>query len=258
MHSTLNSILGDWSLFGIVTKALWLAQLGLIVHALRTGRPYWWIWILFIAPAIGGIAYVLVELLPEMRSSGGGATFSWKPRAWRIRELRSALEETDTVKLRLTLAAELLAIEKPEDARTVAEECLHGVFRDDPHTLAAVARYRLEAGKFAEALAALDLVKIKADRMLGLTVTLLRGRALVMLARHAEAQTALREIAGIYIGEEPRYFLAVSLGQSGSVAEARSLWEEIRRRFRRAGRGWRRSEKRWFKLAGERLKETKV
>lgn len=260
MPSTFHSIFADWSAFGIVTKLLWLAQLGLIVHVLKTGRPYWWVWILFIAPAIGGIAYFLIELLPDLRTpgGGGGASFSWKPRAWRIRELRAALEDTDTVKLRLALAAELLAAGSPEEARLAAEESLHGVFRDDPHTLAAVARYRLEAGKSAEALAALDQIKIKADRMLGLTVTLLRGRALVAAGRHAEAQAALRDIVATYIGEEPRYFLAVSLQQSGSVAEARTLWEEIRKRFRRAGRGWRRSEKRWFKLSSERLDETKV
>lgn len=254
----LNSILHDWSFFGVVTKLTWLAQLGLIVHVLKTGRPYYWVWILFIAPAIGGIAYVLVELLPELRAPGGGASFSWRPRAWRIRTLRENLEDTDTVKLRLALAAELLAAGQPDEARTVAEESLHGVFRDDPHTLAAVARYRLEAGKFDDALAALDQIKIKADRMLALTVTLLRGRTLVMLGRHPEAQTALREIVATYIGEEPRYYLALSLAQSGSVAEARALWEEIRKRFRRAGRGWRRSEKRWFKLSSERLDETKV
>ncbi len=254
----LNSILHDWSFFGVVTKLTWLAQLGLIVHVLKTGRPYYWVWILFIAPALGGIAYVLVELLPEFRAPGGGAAFSWRPRAWRLRALRATLEDTDTVKIRLALAAELLAAGQPAEARTVAEESLHGVFRDDPHTLAAVARYRLEAGQFDGALAALAQIKIKADRMLALTVTLLRGRALVMLGRHPEAQVALREIVATYIGEEPRYYLALSLSQSGSVAEARALWEEIRKRFRRAGRGWRRSEKRWFKLSSERLGETKV
>lgn len=253
-----DSIFDDWSPFGLVAKLLWIAQLGLIVHVLKTGRPYYWIWILFVAPAIGGIAYFLVELLPELRAPGAGATFSWKPRAWRIRELRAELEDTATVKLRLALSAELLAAGQPDEASAVAEECLQGVFRDDPHTLAAVARYRLEAGKFHEALAALDQIKIKADRMLALTVTLLRGRALLMAGRHPAAQAAFREIIATYIGEEPRYYLAVSLQQSGSLPEARALWEEIRLRFRRAGRAWRRTEKRWFKLSSERLKETKV
>jgi len=254
----LHSLLHDWTLFGLVAKLTWLAQLGLIIHVVKTGRPYWWIMILLIAPALGALAYFFVELLPALRAPGGGTAFSWKPRAWRIRDLHTALAETDTVKLRLALATELLDAGQPAAARTVAEAALQGVFRDDPHTLAAVARYRLEAGDPAAALTALDRITIKADRMLALTVALLRGRALVLTGRHPAAQTALREIVGTYIGEEPRYYLALSLHQSGSIAEARLLWEEIRKRFRRAGRGWRRSEKRWFKLSTERLRESSV
>ena len=255
MHTLLASFLGDWSPFAVIAKLLWLVQLGMIVHVLKTGRPYWWVWILFAAPAIGGLAYALVELLPDLHASG--PTFSWKPRAWRIRELRAELEESDTVKLRLALAAELLAAQNPDEACATAEECLRGVFREDPHTLAAVACYRLEAGKASEALAGLENIKLEADRLLAANVAVLRGRALVEMGRHAEAQAALRSANGFFIGDEPRYFLAVSLQQSGSTAEARELWLDIQKRFRRASRGWRRSEKKWFKLSGERLAETK-
>jgi hypothetical protein len=251
----IESILSDWSLFGVIAKFFWLVQLALIIHVLKTGRPYWWIWILLIAPGIGGLAYFLIEVLSDVSANSGGFTL-WKPRAWRIRELRAELEESDTVKLRLRLAGELLAGGDAAEACAVAGECLNGAFRDDPHTLASVARFRLEAGKFAEALAALDRVKVEADRMLGNEVAFLRGWALVQAGRHAEAQPILRPIESVLLGEQPRYFLALSLAQSGNRAEARAIWEDIRKRFRRAGRGWRRAEQRWFKLAGERLKET--
>jgi hypothetical protein len=79
----------------------------------------------------------------------------------------------------------------------------------------------------------------------------------VHAGKHDEAQTVLRPITATYVGEEPRYYLALSLKESGAVTEARELWTDIRKRFRRAGRGWRRTEKRWFKFAGERLKELK-
>jgi hypothetical protein len=246
--------IADGSVLSTLTSFLWIAQLALMVHVFRTGRPYWWFLVLLVAPGIGALVYVLVEILPEMRGSRLGV--GWKPRAWRIRELRRELEETETVKLRLALAEELLAAEQTEEACAVAEAALQGVFREDPHTLAAVAHHRLECGRVAEALEAIDKINIKADRMLAQDVALLRGRALLLSGRHEEAQTALRSIVGTYVGEEPRYFLGVSLQQSGATEEARALWHDIRKRFRRAGRGWRRTEKRWFKLAGERLKET--
>lgn len=256
MNPALESVLTDWSPLATITRLLWILQLALVIHVFRTGRPYWWFWILLSAPVIGGIAYLLIEVLPEARSSGGG-TFLRKPRAWRIRELQAELEETDTVKLRLALATELLAARRPAEACAVAEESLRGAFHDDPHTLAGVARVRLEAGKFQEALTALDKIKVEADRMLGQEVLFLRGWALVQAGQHAEAQSLLRANESVLLGEQPRYFLACSLRQSGAVTEARAVWEDIRKRFRKAGRGWRRSERRWFKLATEQLKETK-
>src|SRR5437868_15336987 len=104
----ISSFIHDWSPVAIGAKLVWLVQPGLIVHVLKTGRPYWWFWILFSAPVLGGIAYALVELAPDLRT-GGGPSISWKPRSWRIRDLRGELEESDTGKLRLCLAAELLA-----------------------------------------------------------------------------------------------------------------------------------------------------
>jgi hypothetical protein len=251
----IESILSDWSVFGIIAKLVWLVQLGLIIHVFKTGRPYFWFWVLLVAPVIGGIAYVLIELLPNLQSPGNSFTL-WKPRAWRIRALRAELEESDTVKLRLCLANELLAGGKAPEACAVAEECLNGAFRDDPHTLARVARFRLEAGKYHDALVALDQVRVEADRMLGNEVAFLRGWAFVQAGRQTEAQPILRTLESVLLGEQPRYFLAVSLEQSGNRTEARAIWEDIRKRFRRAGRGWRRAEQRWFKLAGERLKQT--
>ncbi|HWA28739.1 MAG TPA: hypothetical protein VG734_24020 [Lacunisphaera sp.] len=250
----IDTLLADWSPIAVVTKLVWLVQFALVIHVFKTGRPYWWFWILLAAPVVGGLAYIFIELLPETQANGGFVL--WKPRAWRIRELEAELEETDTVKLRLRLAAELLAAGKSAEACAVAEPSLAGAFRDDPHTLANVARYRLEAGKFTEALAALDKVKIEADRMLGTEVAFLRGWALVLAGRHAEAQPILRSIDSVLLGEQPRYFLALSLDQSGARPDARAIWQDIRKRFRRASPTWRRAEKRWFKLAGERLKES--
>src|SRR3954469_2991119 len=120
----LDSFIHDWSPVAIGAKLLWVGQLVLIVHALKTGRPYWWFWILFSAPVIGGIAYVLIELAPEWR--GSAPSMNWKPRRWRIRDLREELEETDTVKVRLTLAEQLLADGQAEEACQIAEEGLRG------------------------------------------------------------------------------------------------------------------------------------
>ena len=72
-----------------------------------------------------------------------------------------------------------------------------------------------------------------------------------------EAQEFLHEAEAGHTGDEPRYFRALALQQLGRTAEARVIWEELRRHFRRAGRAWARTERKWFDLAGERLRETR-
>jgi hypothetical protein len=207
------------------------------------------------APAIGGLAYLILELLPDWRVSRGNM---WKPRALRIRKLREDLEETDIVKTRLTLADELLAAGETADALTIAEAALAGVFKDDPHTLASVARIRIEAGKSREALDALSRINTKNDKMLDLDVTVMRGRALFATGKHHEAQELMESVQTRYSGEEPRYFLALSLKATGQKAEAQHLLEDIVKKFRRVGRGWRRSERHWFRLASAELKTLKA
>ncbi|MEO5959731.1 MAG: hypothetical protein ABIZ49_07685 [Opitutaceae bacterium] len=242
---------GPWA---TAAKFLWLLQLAFIVHVYRTGRPYWWIYVLFAAPAIGGLAYFFLELLPEWTSNRGGF---WTPRSLRIRRLKAELEESDIVKTRLTLAEELLAAGEAEEASEIAEASLAGVFKDDPHTLVAVARFRLEANKAQEALDALSRANTNHDRMLELKATVLRGRALYELSRHEEAQIEMRTAQARYSGEEPRYFLALSLKATGRADEARELLEDIVKKFRRASRAWRRSERHWFRLAAGNLKAMK-
>ena len=241
-------------LSGPIASGIWILQIAMIIHVVRTGRPYWWIWVLFLLPSgLGAIVYLAVEVLPNLSRGHGGS--GWKPRSFRIRDLRRDLEDTDIVKTRFALAEELLASGKAEEARLVAEASLQGVFKDDPHTLATVAHFRLEAGKPKEALLALERVNTERDRMLDLRAAVLRGRALVATGQQSEAQILLRSLLSRHQGEEVRYFLALSLQQSKQPDEAKAIFEDIRKKFRRAGRGWRRMERHWFDEAGARLKE---
>ena len=43
-----------------------VVQILLIVHVLRTGRPFFWIFVLIFLPGIGALIYVAVEILPEL------------------------------------------------------------------------------------------------------------------------------------------------------------------------------------------------
>ena len=54
--------------YPILSFMLMAVNLYFIVHAIKTGRPYYWIWIIFVMPVLGAAAYFLVEMRPNIRS----------------------------------------------------------------------------------------------------------------------------------------------------------------------------------------------
>lgn len=53
----------------LISILIWLIQLALIIHVLKTGRSRYWIMALLFMPMIGGIAYLMIEILPEFSGS---------------------------------------------------------------------------------------------------------------------------------------------------------------------------------------------
>jgi hypothetical protein len=242
-----------------VTQVIWVIQLALLIHMYRTGRPYWWTWVLLGAPVIGGLAYFIVEIAPELRAPRGRSFFySLKPRKWRIADLRTAVEEGDSVDNRLALAEELYNGGLKQEAHDVATECLKGVFSNDPHTLVDVARYKIGIKRYDEALGLLDRVDTKADRMLALEVALLRGDSTLALGRNEEAEHFYRSVEGKYVGDAPRFGIASVMEKTGRRDQAEAIWKDIRVHYRKASPAWRRSEKKWYKLATAKLGEQKA
>lgn len=236
-----------------IAPLFWILQFGLIIHVYRTGRPYYWILILFMAPLIGGLAYILIELAPGFRSPRG-LWFSIKPRRWRIADLRNELEETNTVHNRGRLAEELFKAGEKAEASEIANECLSGVFKNDPHLLVDAARYKVALGKHQEALEFLDRCDTKADKRLVLDKELVRGDALAGLVRYDEAEVAYAGIVDRFIGEAPRVGLASVYSRTGRTTEAVAIWKDITQKYRRGTRIWRRSERDAFRAAKRQLK----
>jgi len=53
---------------GLLTLA---AQVLCAIHVVRTGRPYWWLFLIVMVPAVGVIVYFVAELLPGLLGSRG-------------------------------------------------------------------------------------------------------------------------------------------------------------------------------------------
>src|SRR5215813_5980007 len=130
----------DWSQLGttmpIVALAGYLVQLALIMHVVRSGRPYYWVYILLLAPGLGGLAYFIAEILPEMMGTRGArramdnAKRTFNPEG-QYRALAEELDTADTAENRRRLAEECLRIGKLEQAITLYKTALTGIHKDD-------------------------------------------------------------------------------------------------------------------------------
>src|SRR5260221_14004145 len=61
-----------FSYYGLIL----LAQIACLIHAGRTGRPYYWFLIILFAPGLGILAYLAVEVLPGLLLGRAAAQLS--------------------------------------------------------------------------------------------------------------------------------------------------------------------------------------
>src|ERR1700737_5001638 len=117
----------------ILTLAL---QAALIVHVIKTGRNTLWIWAIALLPAAGSLAYIGVEIVPEI--FGGRAGRRTRASVQRIidpdRDLRqaaAAVELSGNVDARRRLAEELYERGQYTEAAAVYEGGLKGIFEHE-------------------------------------------------------------------------------------------------------------------------------
>ena len=46
-----------------------VVQIVCLVHVFKTGRPYWWFWVILLGSVVGCTVYFIVEILPDLRRS---------------------------------------------------------------------------------------------------------------------------------------------------------------------------------------------
>jgi hypothetical protein len=119
--------------FGVI---LLLINVGLIVHAAKTGRFWPWGYVILFIPGFGALAYVLVELLPEWFGSAQGQharrrVVSTLDPEKRYRLLTDQLDVADTIANRGALAEECLGLGKFGEALHHYEHILTLPMGDD-------------------------------------------------------------------------------------------------------------------------------
>lgn len=143
-------------------------QLLCIVHAMRTGREHYWIWIVLFLPYVGGLAYLIVEILPGLRlrrhlASARTVVDRVLVPGKKLRDLGNRASFSPTVENRTAYADALAETGAWPEALSEYEACLTGLARNNPAILYKAAEAALEAGETAKAAAYLDRFPRKPD-----------------------------------------------------------------------------------------------
>jgi hypothetical protein len=218
-----------------------------LLHALRTGRDQKWVWILLMLPVGGAMAYVLVEVVPNM-SGPDLSRLPWFEKK-HIARLEAELAESGTIDKRVELAELYLKYGRTADALAAVESQLDGPFRNHHHLIYLTARLRVENGLWAEAEEALTRLDGAGTSLRRRERRLLVARIRAGQGRTAEAEDLLRELARANDGEEARYRLAAFLRAAGRQADADAVVAEMVKWWKQAGGPYRRLEKPWIARA---------
>lgn len=236
-------------------------QLLLIIHVLKTGRDRYWIFILLFLPLIGGVAYLVVEVVPEFMGGVGGQ------RARRgvqqlidpggdVRACERAWDQSPNAENGRRFAQALINAERVDDALEILGQSRSGFFEDDPTLLFLEAQARFLRKEWDTAISLLERLDEEESDFHSAEAHLLHARALEAAGRSREAIEEYREVAGYYPGAEARYRLARALQAAGETEEATSELDNLLKDAQLAPAHYRRSQRPWLKAAKESLKET--
>ncbi|WKA26728.1 tetratricopeptide repeat protein [Bradyrhizobium roseum] len=235
-----------------------LLDISLIYHASKTGRLQPWAFIILMVPLVGGLAYIVVELVPEWFGSPG-AREARKRIAGKLdpektyRELSDRLAGTDTIANRQALAAECLDVKRFDEAEGHYAHLLTLPMGHEPAYALGRAQAQFGLGRFADVLATLDELRAQWPDFESAEGHLLYARSLAEIGRTDEALDEYHALVAYYPGAEARVRYGMLLRITGRNAEARVVFNELLLQMKRAPKYLRDAQAEWLSIAEKQL-----
>ncbi len=226
----------------------------LIIHVIKTGRSQIWIMVLAFLPLAGAIAYIAVELLPDLfrsrtaKRTARGFKKAIDPGA-DLRRFENEARIGANVASRQRYAEELTRHGKYDEAIAQYRSALTGLYEHDPNLMLGVARAQFGKGDPAAARATLDdLIRLNPD-FKSPEGHLLYARSLEDEGNTDKALDEYKVLAPAYPGAEAAVRYAQLLQVKGRKEEAQKVARELLEQARIAPGHYRRAQKIWLDAA---------
>jgi hypothetical protein len=235
-----------------------LLEISLIYHAARTGRLRPWAFIILLAPLIGSLAYIAVELVPEWLGShdvqkARKRVASKLDPEKQYRELSDRLVVTDTIANRAALAAECVEIGRFDEAEHHYDHILSLPMGHDAIYALGKAKAQFARRRPADALATLDDLQRTWPDYNSAEAHLLYARALEGAGRTDEALEEYHALLDYAPGAEARVRYGMLLKLAGRLADARHVFTEFLIQMRRQPKHVRKAQAEWIAIAEKQI-----
>jgi len=231
-----------------------IVQVALIIHVVKTGRNQIWIWVLALLSLPGAIAYIAVEILPELfrsrtaQRTARGLRKAMDPGA-DLRRYENEARVASNVASRQRYAEELVRHERYDEAIGQYREALTGLYEHDPNLMLGLAQAQFGKGEAAAARATLDELIQRNPDFRSPAGHLLYARALEAEGNVPKALEEYAVLAPAYPGAEASVRYAQLLQAQGRRAEAQKVARELLEQARIAPGHYRRAQRPWLDAA---------
>ncbi|MDH5327174.1 MAG: hypothetical protein OEZ68_18330 [Gammaproteobacteria bacterium] len=231
-----------------------LIQVAMVVHILKTGRNTMWIWIVVMLPAAGVIAYLIIEVLPQLLQGRAARTVQRNLQSVvnpnkDIKKAVRNLSAADTVENNIKLAEECMKKGMYGEARNLYTNSLRGLYVYDPDIMHSLACAEFELGNASETKRLLDeLIKQNPDYK-NHNAHLLYARVLDSLGELESAEHEYEALSGYFPGPEASVRYAIFLKKKGEREKAQVVLKQVLDAADSLGKAYNSLHKKWISIA---------
>lgn len=208
------------------------------IHAIKTGRPLYWLIILFSFPLLGSVVYFFAEYLPTSRMERSLNKVSNKAiqlldPTRELREAQAAFDLTSTIENRMRLAAALDNAGHYDDAEKQFDACLHGPFAGDPNVCLGAASAKLHVRKTSEAIELLQNLRDKKADFRAEQVSILLAKCHAVNQDKERARAEFVHALNTFGSAEVRGEYALWAAQNDDLITAERLRADLQKDWQR-------------------------
>lgn len=226
----------------------------LIIHCIKTGRNQIWIWVLALLSFPGVIAYVAVEIIPDLvRSRGARRAARGMSRVLDPgRDLRNAEQNArvaGNVASRQAYADELAKQGRHAEAIAEYRAALTGLYEHDPRLMLGLAQALFDNGDPQGARDTLDSLIAATPDFRSPDGHMLYARAVEAIGDTEKALEEYEALAAYYPGAEASVRYAQLLRSAGRGEDAERVLRDLLEQARIAPAHYRRTQREWLAIA---------